>query len=78
MLDEKLVRQWKRIYSPVYALSFHCDAFYDALRAKVEDDYPENFIDIGNDLTLDCQAATDLLKDSKDHSEKLMHEFMDH
>lgn len=76
ILNQKLVRQWKQIYSPFSALSFCCGAFYDALRAKDEDNYRQKFIDFDNYVTLDCPAETAVLKDNNYHGERLMQKFM--
>ena len=76
-LDAALIRQWKRIFSPMHSLAFKCDYFYKPLHDHVQHNFPSGFVNLDTDLVCACHDAIELLQDDTKHGEKLMHEYLD-
>ena len=45
-LDMKLIYKWKRIYSPVHALAFRCDHFYNEFRTNITKNRGKSLVDL--------------------------------
>ncbi|KAI0558418.1 Ribonuclease H-like protein [Gracilaria domingensis] len=76
-LNRSLLRRWDRIYSPVHALAFACDPFYDQMRTSVTANHGIDFIGLGKGpLTQQCIDAFRLLSESTEEQDVLLEELL--
>ncbi|KAI0561232.1 hypothetical protein FGB62_89g124 [Gracilaria domingensis] len=77
--DERVIYQWNRIYSPVIALAFFSEPYYDTMRKEVIQKYGEDFAGMGNGSILEqCHLALELLASDDWHHTRLVNNLMNH
>lgn len=76
-LDSKLMYRCDRIYSPVHALAFQCDPFYDGFRANARSVVGDEFMELGKgNISIQCHNAWKLLSEKENNYTDVMSEFM--
>ncbi|OQR88965.1 hypothetical protein THRCLA_09996, partial [Thraustotheca clavata] len=64
------------IYTPVHALAFRCDPFYDGLRNYISSKYDANFLNLNEEFLSECRAGiAHLCRKSKSQESKVLSQF---
>lgn len=57
-MDANLIRQFARIYSPIYKPAFNCDQLYSEMHIGLVGKYGQHLFELGNgDFTFQCHES---------------------
>lgn len=75
-IENVLILQRNRIYSPVHSLAFIYDPLYKRLRQYLIQSFGSPFTEMDSDYISDSHNALEMLQDNEEYGEVLMYEYM--
>ncbi|KAI0560775.1 hypothetical protein FGB62_100g17 [Gracilaria domingensis] len=77
-IEMYLIRRWDRMYSPVHALAFQCDAYYFEFRNYVTIHFGAALLELNKGSLVDqCHNAIEELARDEEHSQLLLAHYLE-